>query len=676
MTDDAKADAAASWPDDAEERRLRVRDLGGTIDAKMFVDALGDDDWRVRREAVMLSPRLVGRTEYVDALLVALNEKENISLRNAVVEALSLLGKDARRRVVAICASLDADARKLAVEVLASAPDAEEVDALVRLLDDEDPNVRVAAIEALGNAYFAGEYAARAAAAALAKVLERKASPDVQIALLQSLRTLGAPLVAPLLARLLEEPLVSAFAVRAATGTDDPATLALLVAQLRPTSLLLDDATVALGQTLEPRLRARSDKARPSIDEAAADVLRRIALQGPSRSLELRCYALLLIALRGEGTDVALSLLADEQAFERVLLALRCIGAPALRALAVALDGDLGPSALAALAALEADVDEGAARAVAAFMQRSEGEALTRALGILTSASSRGVDVGLPLEAIRPLVASADPFVARLAAMLLASRVELRLLRQEDLGDVASPRERAAAELGEVRGGKGADGADARLGELVGNDDPLVRELAVRALGALGALTKGAGVEALAFALADEERAVATSAIEALAEAGATETLVELATQSHDPQHRQVALRVLGRRAPESLAPSARALVDDPDPRIVCAAVDALAPIVALARDAIYRALDRPEPECIGRALRVLTGDGDVRTVANVGRLLESGDLTVRRMAAEVLATARSEHARALLRSRLEREEEPSARRALLTSLAFRPPVS
>ncbi|NOU28997.1 MAG: hypothetical protein HOO96_13925, partial [Polyangiaceae bacterium] len=166
------------------------------------------------------------------------------------------------------------------------------------------------------------------------------------------------------------------------------------------------------------------------------------------------------------------------------------------------------------------------------------------------------------------------------------------------------------------------------------------------------------------------------SAIEALAEAGATETLVELATQSHDPQHRQVALRVLGRRAPESLAPSARALVDDPDPRIVCAAVDALAPIVALARDAIYRALDRPEPECIGRALRVLTGDGDVRTVANVGRLLESSDLTVRRMAAEVLATARSEHARALLRSRLEREEEPSARRALLTSLAFRPPVS
>ncbi|NOU33000.1 MAG: hypothetical protein HOO96_34290, partial [Polyangiaceae bacterium] len=65
MTDDAKADAATSWPDDAEERRLRVRDLGGTIDAKMFVDALGDDDWRVRREAVMLSPRLVGRTEYV-----------------------------------------------------------------------------------------------------------------------------------------------------------------------------------------------------------------------------------------------------------------------------------------------------------------------------------------------------------------------------------------------------------------------------------------------------------------------------------------------------------------------------------------------------------------------------------------------------------------------------------
>src|SRR6185295_3000189 len=81
-----------------EQRRRAVKELvalraPGVV--PLFVRALGDEDWRVRKEASSLTPRVEPKEELVQALSHALSDRENIGLRNAVVEALVSLGPDA-----------------------------------------------------------------------------------------------------------------------------------------------------------------------------------------------------------------------------------------------------------------------------------------------------------------------------------------------------------------------------------------------------------------------------------------------------------------------------------------------------------------------------------------------------------------------------------------------------
>ncbi len=143
-----------------EARRVAVRQIAkvrGREAPELLLRALGDDDWRVRKEATLVAPGLEHREEVVASLVAALEDTVNIGLRNAAVEALVAIGPDAVSATIDALARLDADARKLAVEVLGGVPDARGTAALSRALHDEDANVRVTAAEALGKAALAGE---------------------------------------------------------------------------------------------------------------------------------------------------------------------------------------------------------------------------------------------------------------------------------------------------------------------------------------------------------------------------------------------------------------------------------------------------------------------------------------------------------------------------------------
>ena len=71
--------------------------MSGGETAELLLRALGDDDWRVRKEAAAISPSIDRRDEIVAALVTALEETVNIGLRNAAVEALVAIGPDAIR---------------------------------------------------------------------------------------------------------------------------------------------------------------------------------------------------------------------------------------------------------------------------------------------------------------------------------------------------------------------------------------------------------------------------------------------------------------------------------------------------------------------------------------------------------------------------------------------------
>src|SRR5262249_25479890 len=136
-----------------ESRRLAAQQiprLRGPQAGELLLRALGDVDWRVRQEATAVAPSVETRDDRPRAVRKALEDRVNIGLRNAAVEAMIALGPDAVDPAIEALRTLDADGRKLAVEVLGGVPDAKGVRALADALRDPDPNVRVAAAEALG----------------------------------------------------------------------------------------------------------------------------------------------------------------------------------------------------------------------------------------------------------------------------------------------------------------------------------------------------------------------------------------------------------------------------------------------------------------------------------------------------------------------------------------------
>src|SRR5262245_10583610 len=122
-----RAEVARSFDaGEPETRRIATKQLG-QLKAKdagaLLLRALGDDDWRGRKEAALVAPQIEPRPVTIDILCSGLHDAHNIGLRNGAVEALVGIGQDVIPRVIEEIGRLDADGRKLAVEVLGGVPD-------------------------------------------------------------------------------------------------------------------------------------------------------------------------------------------------------------------------------------------------------------------------------------------------------------------------------------------------------------------------------------------------------------------------------------------------------------------------------------------------------------------------------------------------------------------------
>ena len=110
---------------DPEARRRAAQLLPGILGPEavaLLVRALGDEDWRVRKEAAAASTSVEPREAVLTGLFDALSDRDNVGLRNASIEALMRIGRDAVPRAVEALRTADADARKLLVEVLGASP--------------------------------------------------------------------------------------------------------------------------------------------------------------------------------------------------------------------------------------------------------------------------------------------------------------------------------------------------------------------------------------------------------------------------------------------------------------------------------------------------------------------------------------------------------------------------
>ena len=661
-----------------EVRRLaaqEIPELPAPHSCDLLIVALGDADWRVRKEAATLAARVEPRTAVVFAIARVLGDRDDIGLRNAAVEALVTIGPDAVPGAVDALSRLDADGRKLAVEMLAGAPTLSGMRALAKCLADVDPNVVVAATEGLGRADLAGDEARELATRALTELLA-SGTTQSRLAALESLRKLDTEVPWAALEPLFADSLLRRPAIAAAGGSLVPrAVRALAEACADPSPTLSLEAATALGRSIEggwgddELLDVAAKTLRASVPARAR--LRKLARAGDSEPTG-RGAAVLALGLIRDPDDVALiaDALADDAVADRAEAALRLFGEDAVEPLLLA--GRTGAPSL-----------RGATISMLPQLALREPTPLAAVREALVDPSSEVVApalkslaiVGGPsdLVAVARHVSSSDPKVAGAAhaALLAIAGRHLDAARAAAAG--IDPRGDAALTatimIGALARAQATTPEHATfLASALAHRDAAVRRGAIEALAAIGGEDAAAAVT---LSLADEEPVVANAAIRALGRLRRGEQLASLAATTRDPIRLGAVLRALKEADPERAFAAARPLLRSREAAVAAAAVEVVGAIAVEARvDALMGAAGHPDHEVAKLALAQLANTGDERAIAALAHALEHEAEAVRRYAAELLGHEGGVEAEGLLRARLDRERSAEVRNTIMAALS------
>jgi HEAT repeat protein len=691
MTGSSVPGGALSSPD-PEVRRRAARELGElepTLAAAGLLTLLGDEDWRVRKEAVVVVQGLAPEPNLLAVLVGALAPSDNVGLRNATVEALGAFGADAVDAIAAALRELDADGKKLAAEALAKTGQSTALPVLRGLLKDPDVNVCVAAVEAIAALGIGG---ALEVVPALLACLD---APEefTRLAALDGLRALGVHLPWERLARLRDAETLEQ-AVLASVGRSG---------DTRAAAPLISALPHARGGTLVETLRSVVDLARSGhaparalkVEASGLDVETRqrlIELASSTEGREGRGVALLALGALGVqgAAGHVLDALGDELLQGAAEEALDWLGPLAVAPLIERgnQSSPLGRAACIEIAARLAD-DQGAgavrAEALSALGDPAS-EVVRAALGALSMVGDQTC-----LEPVAALLASSTtPAVHRAAETSLAvlgarfSEGARELARR---ARPASPEAHAALVLIRVLGPpvRGSLEADVDfLAAALTSASPAMRRSALPALAAVGGAL---AVEPIALALTDEEREVRLAAVRALGRLRSSEgealgvpQLVALAERAVDDEMNIAALLALGETSDARALPILRPLVRSGDPKAAVAAIEALGAFAESRRiEALIDGLSHPASEVVKAAVRALGESSDARVLAHLAVSLDHEAWDVRRLAADVLGRY-GEPAAAPLRARLGSEEDPLVREAIGRALesmvgAHRSPV-
>jgi HEAT repeat protein len=687
----SEASAAVRWllqQAEPEARRVAVQQIAkvpGHDAPALLLRALGDDDWRVRKDGAAMAPALNRRDEVVTALVAGLEETVNIGLRNAAVEALVAIGPDAVAAVIEALARFDADARKLAVEMLAGVPDIRGAAALVRCLSDEDANVRVAAAEALGNASLAGEETRDLATRALVASLDIRDTFST-IAALDSLARLDARLPWSTLEPYSRDRLLRRYVLAVGAGCREPdAVRGLAAATGDPTRTISREAIVALGDLVARATEAELvDIARAAVRAVPEGPLHARAAALDATDLRARAAALVILGLLGEAGDVAtlVEALAEDEVAERADFALRLFGptsvAPLLAAASLA-----RPRVRVAAFALVVSLDGADVTAVRAALRQGVEDSSTEVVAAAVKALGTFGEAE-DLRRIAPAVGHEDERIAATATNAVTELAErhveaARALLEESEGG-PDPLALGCILLGAIASTQSLRNEDIRLLErALVHHLPRVRRAAIDALARCGG---EAAADAVVFALADEENEVKLAAVRSLGRLRRAEPLARMVAHARDPVVTATALLALGEADPERALLAARPLVTHPVAAIACAAVEAvgrlasprgLPHLAAACEDALFAALDHPDAEVVKLALSLAGGRPGARALARLGLCLDHASWEVRRVAAELLGRDKSPSAQALLRARYEREKDSFVRDAISVAVSLRP---
>jgi HEAT repeat protein len=673
----ASIERALGW-NDAEERRQATAELGSApldVALPLLVRALGDEDWRVRKEATIAARAFGAAPTLCDALIAALDDRENVGLRNAAVDVLASAGSAATAALGAALPKLDADGRKLVVETLGKGKDSEALQAVRPALDDPDDNVRQGAIEAVAAL---GAVARDGAEEILIARLDDR-DRVVRLTALEGLTALGVAIPWSRLAPLLEDPTLrgSAIAAAAISGSPEaPRALASVLATARGSAF--DQALRALARLADgPLASAVAD----ALADGGPDLGQRLVAaalpdaQGDDRGGRRATALRLASAARAPGVvDAAILALADDLLAEPAQRALATMGATALPEVIARLDdASLGADVRASLVdtvGRASNAETGGAdriatlaalRKAAADPERQVAMRALVALSKLGGEADLEIVAELTLARARVLAAAAETALAALAARWPAAAIAL--------ADRLSARERsllpAAVLLGASAGALPFDDRHAAfLAHAATAEDAGARRAAVCAVAearaAAGAAFPGA-MEILRIALADEEHEVQIAAARALGrlciakDAPRASSVLDLVERSGRSDLVAAAVRAIGEgfgearegaEPPPDLVPALGLFARGAPSAVAVAALDALAHArragARSAESALVAALDHPD-EAVAKAalLKLSVVSDDAVGRQTLDRALHHPRPSIRALAAELSSDRR-----------------------------------
>lgn len=647
--------------------RMSLRPRGAPL--VQIVEALSDSDWRVRREAITLAAQTDEREALIDALLARVVDTDNIGLRNAAIEVLGMLGQGEGARFGAACARAAPGGRKFLIEAMGKTRDPQMIDNLESLLRGDDANAAAAAVEAL---------VCIGGARAETLLRQRLSVSDLflRISIVEGLTRLGTRVPWPELRPAVEDAIVRRISAELLGRTGDLEALEFLLelatdtssqtsaASLRAIASLVGEAETDRAEIVE-RLSASTDSFRLAVHEAV--------LHGDSAT-RLGAAYLAVLCRDHSSLEAVLQAIADDVVGPEVIEALRAWGTPLVETLLMFHRGEPRVWAIALELAAELshrhrnEVGEATRDRIRGLIERD----LIEAGDEVRAAAAESLRWWSDPRDCQALVACLDhtSYLVRAAAT--------RAL--EDLVTRVPDSVEAAMRAADLDGPGGADIAQV-LSRL---DSPGAVEVLKRGLHSGNARTRRAVVQALAmanatdvaqligYAVADEDIDVQIAAVRTLGQMSSRNANTPLRTALDSPfaPIRAEAALALGQRDASGAVPRIRELLEDDEPVVVAAALDALAWLGDdVVPEAAARALDDEDDEVFQAGLRAASTLPTREAEALLARGTDHPSWNVRMLAIKLLLELDSDEARRLLKQAENDETDSMVRHAIASGL-------
>lgn len=556
----ALSDFTIPFTDTIEEaRRKTVSALRGKPLAESFeslLAALGDESWRVRKEAVeVLLAARPGQNE-INQLIQLMRDEDNAGLRNSTAEVLAGLGQQVVPFLLAYREDPDHDLRKLVVDTMGIVGGSQAIAGLTASLHDTDMNVAAAAAEGLG-AVGSSEVVPE-----LLAMLEQNTNDFLNFNILAAMASIGVPgSLPPVIKKLADNPMLKrpTLDCLGQIGGDLDAAGIALDALESPMPSIWRSAVIALERILANLDGASQqqviERLKLLLDKGLLETCRTVSSYDDNK-LNRALIALFDRLADPRTAQLLLPFLADDRFSTEAVQALRNIG-PEAAAIAVELFPAATEQIKAAICGFIAAVSSDARTDETIVSAMKDASPLVRRAA--ATAASRVCGRTNLTKDIAELLNDHDTTVreAALHSLTQCSHGSEGLIAElaEQLSKSEDPfrRRDAAALFASLNAGD-------RISHLLKDEDPMVREAAVKAIGSFNLQDS---CTYLAMALVDEEADVRIAAAEAL---GATVKncssirSLRLALQDQDSWVQASAIKSLARLASEQVMEDVRDL--------------------------------------------------------------------------------------------------------------------